>query len=42
MSKEFANMLKKSFPMLSGFFNVPADKNGIVHIRINLAKGSIK
>jgi len=42
MSKEFAKMLKQSFPMIRGFLNVPADKKGIVHIRFNLAKGAIK
>jgi len=42
MSKKFANMLKNSFPMMRGFLNVPADKNGIVHVRLNFAKGSIK
>jgi len=42
MSKEFARMLSQSFPMLRGFLRVPPDKNGIVHVRINLAKGSIK
>jgi len=42
MSKEFAKMLSQSFPVLRGFLRVPADKNGIVHININFAKGSIK
>jgi len=42
MSKEFARMLSQSFPMLRGFLKVPPDKNGIVHVNINLAKGSIK
>ena len=42
LSKEFAKMLRQSFPMLRGFLNLPPDKNGNIHIRINLNKGSIK
>ena len=42
MSKEFARMLRQSFPLLRGFLSVPPDKNGIVHVNINFAKGSIK
>ena len=41
MSKEFAKMLR-NVPVVGAFVRAPADKNGIVHIRINLPRGSIK
>ncbi len=42
ISENFAKMLKDSFPLTRQFLNIPPDKNGIIHIRINLDRGQIK
>ena len=42
ISKNFAKMLKDSFPLTRQFLNIPADKNGIIHIKMNLDRGSLK
>ena len=42
ISQNFAKMLKDSFPVTRQFLNIPPDKNGIIHLRINLDRGAIK
>ena len=42
ISENFAKMLKDSFPITRQFLNIPPDKNGIVHLKINLDRGSLK